>query len=243
MIPEPARSDPSEDIGAVTPYAQIFLALTCGVVILGWGRELYGFWGHDPLLGVIWMTITLLMLWRVDNRHDVALTIAGFCGGFLIEWWGTTTELWHYFSAERPPPWIIPAWPIAALAGDRVATLLDRRLTPGRRVGWAYWIAVPAFVVGMIAFLWPSIDVLSSQIVVALMLAVLVTSRDRHHDALLFAGGALLGVGLEYWGTSRGCWTYYTGQVPPGIAVVAHGFASVAFSRAAAVLRWPFERA
>ena len=43
---------------------------------------------------------------------------------------------------------------------------------------------------------------------------------------------------LEYWGTSRGCWTYYTGETPPLIAAIAHGFASVAFARGAAVVRF-----
>ena len=46
-------------------------------------------------------------------------------------------------------------------------------------------------------------------------------------------GFALLGIFLEYWGTIRECWTYYTGQVPPPAAVVAHGFAALAFARAA----------
>ena len=50
-------------------------------------------------------------------------------------------------------------------------------------------------------------------------------------DAVLFVAGASLGIFLEYWGTSRRCWVYYSGQVPPAEAVFAHGFASVAFAR------------
>jgi hypothetical protein len=68
------------------------------------------------------------------------------------------------------------------------------------------------------------------------MLGVLGTASDTRNDALLFVGGSLLGMFLEYWGTSRHCWTYYTGEIPPPIAVFAHGFASVAFSRGVLVL-------
>jgi hypothetical protein len=223
------------------PYGQLLIAASFVFVLVGWGWELYGRWGTDPLLGGIWLCLTLLMMSRIENRRDVPLVIAGLFGGFLIEWWGTTTELWSYYTAQRPPPWIVPAWPVAALAGDRVVTVIERGMTPGRQVGWAYWVALPVFVVGMAAFLWPSVHIVSSQVVLGLMVAVLVTSPDRHRDVLLFAGGAFLGIGLEYWGTSRGCWTYYTGEVPPGIAVLAHGFASVAFGRAATVMQRVYE--
>ena len=47
--------------------------------------------------------------------------------------------------------------------------------------------------------------------------------------------GTALGYFLELWGTTRECWTYYTQATPPVIAAFAHGFASVAFGRAATV--------
>ena len=49
-------------------------------------------------------------------------------GGLVIEAWGTQTLLWTYYTAERPPLWIIPAWPIASLTIDRLARLADRLL-------------------------------------------------------------------------------------------------------------------
>ena len=51
-----------------------------------------------------------------------------------------------------------------------------------------------------------------------------------------------LGYFLEYWGTSRACWTYYTGQVPPPITVMAHGYGQVAFARALDAMDWGFKR-
>jgi len=63
------------------------------------------------------------------------------------------------------------------------------------------------------------------------MLGVLATSTDRRRDLAILLAGALLGIFLEYWGTSRWCWRYYTKEEPPWVAAVAHGFASVAFAR------------
>jgi hypothetical protein len=40
-----------------------------------------------------------------------------------------------------------------------------------------------------------------------------------------------LGYFLEVWGTTRGCWIYYTNEMPPVFAVLAHGMAAVAFWR------------
>jgi hypothetical protein len=52
---------------------------------------------------------------------------------------------------------------------------------------------------------------------------------------VLFIMGTALGYGLEYWGTTRQCWTYHTQQTPPMVTAFAHGFASVAFWRATQV--------
>ncbi len=60
---------------------------------------------------------------------------------------------------------------------------------------------------------------------------------------MLFVAGSILGIFLEYWGTSRRCWTYHTNEVPPLIAVFAHGFASVAFVRATSILSWMARKA
>ncbi|MCA9643151.1 MAG: hypothetical protein KC492_20780, partial [Myxococcales bacterium] len=105
--------------------------------------------------------------------------------------------------------------------------------TPERVFRTMYWVCLPSFVAGMTWFLWPAIDKPASWAVVGIMFAVTLTPRDPRGDVMLFLAGTSLGVFLEYWGTSRQCWTYYTHQVPPPIAVVAHGFAALAFNRVA----------
>ncbi len=76
------------------------------------------------LLGVFaFMSLTIVA--RADIKTDLLIVFVGMCGGLAIESWGTQTNLWHYYTAERPPLWIIPAWPIASLSIDRITRLLD----------------------------------------------------------------------------------------------------------------------
>jgi len=194
----------------------------------------------DWLLFGIWTVMTLAMTWDVAPSRDVKLILTGLVGGLVIEWWGTNTELWRYYTDERPPLWILPAWPIAALTIDRLGTLLDAAVPILRTWGKAYWVIMPLFVVAMTRFLWPSIHEPASWVVIGIMLAVMLWRPRTGKDLTLFVAGASLGIFLEYWGTSRQCWIYYSGQVPPPEAVFAHGFASVAFARGVQFLELPF---
>ncbi|MEB2311116.1 MAG: hypothetical protein OZ921_03230 [Sorangiineae bacterium] len=194
--------------------------------------------GFDYLLAFTWLVMTALLVWNVDARHDLTLLVVAFAGGAVIEWWGTSTQLWSYFTVERPPLWILPAWPIAALAIDRLAVGLHaafRARGTERQYRALYWLIMPGFIAAMTRFAWPTIHMRATLVVVALMLALLVTVRDHRRDVTMFAGGSLLGFFLEYWGTSRECWTYYTREVPPLECVFAHGFAAIAFARGAAL--------
>ncbi|MFN7142671.1 MAG: hypothetical protein ACK4YP_02765 [Myxococcota bacterium] len=188
----------------------------------------------DWLLFGIWAFMTATLAWGVDVARDVKLAAVAFVGGLVIEWWGTTTSLWTYYTDERPPLWILPAWPVAALAIERLALVTRQALPAAARHAW--WGLLPAFVAWMTWFAWPTVGIGSTQVVIALMVGVLATSRDRHRDVAILVAGALLGVFLEYWGTSRWCWRYYTREEPPLVAAVAHGFASIAFARGVATL-------
>lgn len=195
--------------------------------------------GMDWLLAGTWVWMAAMLTWRVSLRRDLVFLAVGFVGGGVIEWWGTYSKIWSYFTLERPPLWILPAWPIATLAIDRMARMLDRAVPRHAPAQWyfiAYWVFVPSFVVSMIAFARHTVGIAPTQLVIALMVGVTLACRDPRRDLTLFAAGSLLGIFLEYWGTSRQCWTYYTGQVPPPVACVAHGFAAIAFARGADAL-------
>ncbi len=85
----------------------------------------------------------------------------------------------------------------------------------------------------MTAFVWPYVHEPLTVLSIVAMLAVLVTPGRTRQDVTLMLAGSGLGLFLEYWGTSRHCWNYYTGEIPPLAAIFAHGFASVAFQRIA----------
>jgi hypothetical protein len=158
-------------------------------------------------------------------------------GGLVIEAWGTQTNLWVYYTNERPPLWIIPAWPIASLAIDRITRALSRLLpAPGRWSRAAYWLVFPVFYALMLSFVAPTLDK-SFTWAACLLTAVFILTPTDHRAALLtFIAGSALGYYLELWGTTRQCWTYYTYQTPPLFAVLAHGMAAVAFWRAGMIL-------
>lgn len=216
--------------------------LVVGYVVIGvvW-RQYLDLSQHDWLLLGIWLFMTALLCWGIAPRRDLIRAVVGFGGGLYIEAWGTVTSIWWYFTAERPPIWILPAWPVAAIAIDRLSRALDVVL-PAWDVRWLWWALLPPFVLGMTWFIWPYADEPLTWVSIAAMVGVLVAPGQTRQDVTLMLAGAGLGVFLEYWGTSRRCWNYYTGEIPPIVAVFAHGYASVAFQRLAAAVEWGLAR-
>jgi hypothetical protein len=195
------------------------------------------------LLGIfLFMSITIVA--RANLKTDLLIVVVGICGGLAIESWGTQTNLWHYYTAERPPLWIIPAWPIASLSIDRITRFLDYGL--GRlpssvqsreTLQSIYWITFASFLTLMLVFASPTFDKSYTWLALVVCVLLIVTSTDQRFALLTFIAGAGLGYFLELWGTTRECWTYYTYQTPPLFAVLAHGMAAVAFWRAGLLLK------
>jgi hypothetical protein len=202
-----------------------------------WNRPL---WEQlDWLLLGDFVAMSLLIMANPDLKADVLIVLVGLGGGLAIEGWGTQTELWTYYTAERPPLWIIPAWPIASLSVDRLVRFLNRRVP-----GWdtetfiaLYWAIFPAFYALMLAFTWPTLDKSLTALALVACGLMIATPTDYRLAVLTFIAGTGLGYFLELWGTTRYCWNYYTRQTPPLFAVLAHGFAAVAFWRAGLLLK------
>lgn len=214
-------------------------------------------WYIDWLLIGIFLVMSLLIMAGANMRADALIVFVGLVGGLVIESWGTQTEIWTYYTSERPPLWIIPAWPIASLSIDRLVRLF-RHWTkeptkntrepkakrsifahlhvPARIYVSAYWIISFTFYAMMLVFVWPTAD--KSLTIMALVLVgfLTLTPTDHRITVLTFIAGSGLGYFLERWGTTRLCWTYYTHETPPLFAVFAHGMAAVAFWRTALVL-------
>jgi hypothetical protein len=198
------------------------------------------------LLGVfLFMSITIVA--RANLKTDVLIVFVGICGGLAIESWGTQTNLWHYYTAERPPLWIIPAWPIASLSIDRITRFLNQlfelaakrtKSTVDRSLITAlYWLTFASFLILMLVFVSPTFDKSYTWLALILCILLILTPTDYRFALLTFIAGAGLGYFLELWGTTRECWTYYTFQKPPLFAVLAHGMAAVAFWRAGLLVK------
>jgi hypothetical protein len=191
----------------------------------------------DWLLIGIFAVMSVLVMAGAELKADALVVFVGLLGGLVIESWGTQTSLWTYYTLERPPLWIIPAWPVASLAIDRLVRLLYSLplVGGGPRWGWVwtvlYWLIFPAFYALMLAFVWPTLDKSFTWLSLVLCALLIATSSDRRLAVLTFVAGTALGYWLELWGTTRACWIYYTQQTPPLFAVLAHGLAAVAFWR------------
>ncbi|HUL10551.1 MAG TPA: hypothetical protein VLU73_00005, partial [Methylococcaceae bacterium] len=190
-----------------------------------------------------------------DLRTDSLIVLVATIGGLVIEAWGTQTNLWFYYTGERPPLWIVPAWPIATLSIDRITRLLNwlverARLTrPFARFtvlhslfAILYWIIFISFLGFMLVFVFPTLN--KPYTILALLLCILLILTPTYHRraVLVFLAGASLGYFLELWGTTRQCWTYYTYQTPPLFAVLAHGMAAVAFWRTGLIMKMITEK-
>lgn len=185
----------------------------------------------DWLLIGNFLFMSMMIMAGADLKKDLPILVIGLVGGLAIEGWGTQTELWTYYTFERPPLWIIPAWPIASLSIDRLFRLLKLifKNVPVKFFHWLYWAIFPAFYALMWVFIWPTRG--KSLTILALLLVGLLiyALRGQTGAVLTFIAGAGLGYFLELWGTTRECWTYYTFEKPPFFAILAHGMAAVAF--------------
>ncbi len=196
------------------------------------------------LLGIFgFMSITIIA--RANLKTDLLIVFVGVCGGLAIESWGTQTNLWHYYTAERPPLWIIPAWPIASLSIDRITRTLDwiinkvigKSSSLQSLVSILYWLTFASFLTLMLVFVAPTFDKSFTWLALLLSILLILTPTDYRYAILTFIAGSGLGYYLELWGTTRECWTYYTYQTPPLFAVLAHGMAAVAFWRAGLMMK------
>ena len=196
----------------------------------------------DWLLINIFAFMSITIITRAHLKTDLLIVFVGICGGLAIESWGTQTNLWHYYTAERPPLWIVPAWPIASLSIDRITRFLNwavERQTTNLQslVSVLYWLTFIPFLFLMLIFVAPTFDKSYTWLALLLCTLLILTPTDHRFALLTFFAGSGLGYYLELWGTTRQCWTYYTYQTPPLFAVLAHGMVAVVFWRAGLVMK------
>jgi hypothetical protein len=239
-------------------YDKKSLAVIATVVAIGtasgvvWREYVSLTWqDFDPLLVACWLLMVALASWRFSLRRDLPLAGVAFVGGAMIETWGTRSGLWTYFTRECPPLFILPAWPVAALATERITRMIEKvPVKLGRApVRALHTTALIAFCMFLWTWTAPGRSHPTTTIAYVLVAITCLTGRTPREDLPRLAAGSMLGAGLEYWGTTRFCWTYWDHKTPPLPAVLSHGFATVAFARGvffletfARLVRVPIER-
>jgi hypothetical protein len=179
--------------------------------------------------------MSILIMAGADLRTDVWIVGVGLAGGLAIEGWGTQTHIWNYFTLERPPLWIIPAWPIASLSIDRLMRLLAR-LSPrerGRNYTIVYGVLFAGFYALMLQFVWPTRG---------MSLTLARWPSVPHHSRPRPALQPYPFAAVPGWATSsscgarRGVLLLHPGDAA-ALAVLAHGMAAVIFWRAGVLAR------
>jgi hypothetical protein len=209
------------------------------------GAELHAMFGNglhvDWLLMGLGIFFLFCSVFDVSPRLDLATLAAGFAGGTMIEIWGTRTGLWHYYTFEKPPLWILPAWSMSALSNERILRVVLSRMPaawrerviseehPSPFVSGVYRaITIPL----LFFFLWwarPAGFDPYNFMVAGLLFSAFWSPRFALYSLCLLACGASLGVFLEIWGTTRHCWNYYDGKTPSPFPIFGHGMAGVSF--------------
>ncbi len=240
--------------------------LTIGLIVYVWwplAEEVLSYidWSGRWWLYMDWLLIGIFFFMSIaivtyaNLTWDLPTIFVAALGGLAIESWGTQTNLWHYYTAERPPLWIIPAWPIATLTINRMVLslkFLTTKVQSSQSFSFfttkklrvfvvnsktAYWILFTSFFALMLCFVSPTFDKSYTILSILLVALLIITPIDYRLAIITFLAGSALGYFLELWGTTRECWTYYTYQKPPFFAVLAHGMAAVAFWRAEVLVR------
>jgi hypothetical protein len=140
---------------------------------------------------------------RPEPRRDVLIMLFGVAAGWAAEAWGTRAGLWTYYTLEKPPLWIVPAWPLGAAFIDRAARPLRESRGPGTP---GAYLALSAAALALVTAFCAPRGAWAGPAVAAACLAV--GARPAEDFWLLAAGmGAVLFA--DFWGTTNNCWRYY----------------------------------
>lgn len=205
--------------------------------------DLLMLWNH--------LMMTYLLLRRPNLKIDLLTAVVGFVGGLCIEFWGTQSQLWVYFTLERPPMWIIPSWIVLTIAIDRFYEILNnffkrRHLISEKWWAYLYWISFLIYSYFMVNFVRDTITqslTIFSIIAIVFNMVLLPIFKPLYRECfLIFIAGSLIGYFIELWGTTRHIWTYYNHQTPPFVVVFGHGLVAVVFWRTRRISEFCLQR-
>jgi hypothetical protein len=177
--------------------------------------------GRWKVLGeIVLFAAILAAAWRAipataRPARDVPVLLLATLAGWAAEAWGTRLGLWRYYTGERPPLWIVPAWPLGAAVVDRLAAAMRARWGPAPAA--AYWCAAAAALATCACFCAPWLGRPAAWAGLAAAAAAVAAGPDAAADFWTLAAGLGAVFFADLWGTTNGCWTYYLAGRPGGL--------------------------
>lgn len=163
------------------------------------------------ILAAAWLTIP----GDVRPAHDAAVFLLAAALGWLAEAWGTRAGVWRYYTGEQPPLWIVPVWPLGAALVERAARQAQARWGPAPRA--RYWLLAAAAAAVCVIFPWICVGADRRMLLPAAAAAGLFIAARPEDDFWLLAVGIGCVFFADLWGTTNGCWAYYTHGRPWGL--------------------------
>lgn len=180
---------------------------------------------------VLFAAILAATFWILTRRTDPPGDLKAFCAAVLlgacVESWATRTGLCVYYTGERPPLWILPAWGLGALLIDRLGERLRSAWAGsiGKKTReQAYWTASGAVIAAFVFFSRPAWTSWGTPLLLFIVLAALFARPDPAEDFWPLAAGMAAVFFVDLWGTEARCWRYYL-QTEPGGQALGVGFA------------------
>ena len=179
--------------------------VTCATwAVGGWRR--WRLAGEVVLFGGI-----LAMTWRSLPRqarpaHDLAVFLIATAAGCCVEAWGTRLGVWTYYTGERPPLWIVPAWPLGAALIERSAALARSRA--GEVPAAGYWLLSLLMLAAYAGLGGPWLGRPAGWLGALAVAAGLLAGNRPQEDFWVLACGLPCIFFADLWGTTNGCWSY-----------------------------------
>ncbi len=194
---------------------------TSASLAAGWAPGLKVVFEILLFAAILLLTVRALTL-AADPARDLLIVLPASCFGYLAELWGTRSGLWTYYTGERPPYWIIPAWAIGALVVDRLSRRTGGLLSgPFAKLNktalYGAWVLLFYFV--FISFLARKLSAAGCILPSVLTAAALIPGgKSRNRDISVLLTGAVCVFWADLWGTTNHCWTYHTHAARFGVA-------------------------
>lgn len=194
---------------------------------------------REPDLGIVVCLAALGGLAIALRGWSTRDLVAGLLIGATIEFWGTRSAAWSFYTGEEPPLWIAPAWALLDVATIAVTAAVWHRCGPAtqRAIGMTRWplLAVAAALLGAfciehVALRW--------WLPVGAVLVMVVGTGGSASDGAVMVVGALLGGMCEVVGIGDGLWRYAGTTGVPAFAIAGHAVAAVLFVRVGAAISW-----